>query len=198
MDTPPLPRRKSIRLPAYDYAQNGAYFVTVCLKPRLPLLGRIAEADVGAGPRPARTLLSPLGAIVEHTWTDLPKHNPGLVLGPFVVMPDHIHGILILEGRAGLGPARLPRFRNLCGSLRGSPPAGRTSCGVRRAPPSGSAATTITSSAISRTLTRPPPIFWAIPPGGRRKGLCNAGRQGGAFQRRLRAPAAPGPFVSRP
>ena len=105
MDTPPLPRRKSIRLPAYDYAQNGAYFVTVCLKPRLPLLGRIAEADVGAGPRPARTLLSPLGAIVEHTWTDLPKHNPGLVLGPFVVMPDHIHGILILEGRAGLGPA---------------------------------------------------------------------------------------------
>ena len=101
----PLPRRKHIRLPNYDYAQDGAYFVTVCLKPRLPLLGRIAEADVGAGPRPARTVLSPLGALVEQTWNDLPTPNPGLVLGPFIVMPAHVHGILILERRAGLGPA---------------------------------------------------------------------------------------------
>lgn len=101
MDPPPLPRRKPVRLANYDYAQNGAYFVTVCLKPRLPLLGKV----VGAGPRPARTVLSPLGALVEQTWTDLPNHNPGLILGPFIVMPDHVHGILILERRAGPGPA---------------------------------------------------------------------------------------------
>ncbi len=78
--------------------------MTVCIKPRLPLLGHI----VGAGPRPAHTELSPLGQIVVDTWNDLPNHNPGIALGPFIVMPDHIHGIVLLDDRAGLGPAPTP------------------------------------------------------------------------------------------
>lgn len=98
------PERKPLRLKEYDYSQNDAYFVTVCLKPRLPLFGRV----VGAGPRPARTELSPFGQIVVDTWNDLPEHNPGIALGPFIVMPDHIHGILLLDDRAGLGPAPTP------------------------------------------------------------------------------------------
>jgi len=101
---PQFPNRKNPRLPEYDYGQNGAYFVTICLKPRLPILSQV----VGAGPRPARTVLSPLGQLVTDTWNDLPNHNPGISLGPFIVMPDHIHGIMILEGRAGLGPAPTP------------------------------------------------------------------------------------------
>ena len=96
-----LPFRKTIRLPQMNYTQNGAYFVTTCLKPRIPLLGSV----VGAGPRPARVELTSFGKIVEETWLDLPNHNCNMTLGPFVVMPDHVHGILILEGRAGLGPA---------------------------------------------------------------------------------------------
>ena len=95
------PKRKNPRLDQYDYTQNGAYFVTICLKPRVPILGHL----VGAGPRPARVELSPFGKIVMDTWFDLPNHNPGVILGPFIVMPDHIHGILILNDRAGLGPA---------------------------------------------------------------------------------------------
>ena len=108
MDIPPLPRRKTIRLQNYDYSQSGAYFVTICTAQRETLFGKIispATNAVGAGPRPARVELSPYGKIAAHTWNDLPNHNSGLVLGPSIIMPDHIHGILILEGRAGLGPA---------------------------------------------------------------------------------------------
>ena len=100
----PFPNRKNPRLPKYDYSQNGAYFVTICLKPRLPILSQV----VGAGPRPARSVLTPLGQLIADTWNDLPNHNPGISLGPFIVMPDHIHGVVILEGRAGLGPAPTP------------------------------------------------------------------------------------------
>ena len=103
-----LPCRKTIRLQNYDYSQNGAYFVTICTAQRQPLFGKIISLPsnaVGAGPRPARVELSPYGEIVAQTWDDLPNHNSGLSLGPFIIMPDHIHGILILEGRAGLGPA---------------------------------------------------------------------------------------------
>ena len=107
MDTP-RPCRKTIRLQSYDYSQAGAYFVTICTAQRQPLFGKIIPLPsnaVGAGPRPARVELSPYGEIVAQIWDDLPNHNSGLSLGPFIIMPDHIHGILILEGRAGLGPA---------------------------------------------------------------------------------------------
>ncbi len=97
-----LPQRRPLRLPEYDYAANGAYFVTVCVANRTPMLGTL----VGAGPRPARVELSPFGQIVEDVWNDLPNHTTGVALGPFVIMPDHIHAIIMLDdGRAGLGPA---------------------------------------------------------------------------------------------
>lgn len=99
-----LPKRKPLRLKEYDYSQTGAYFVTICTHERVPIFGHI----VGAGPRPARTELSPLGQIVVDTWNDLPTHNPGIALGPFIVMPDHIHSIVVLDDRAGLGPAPTP------------------------------------------------------------------------------------------
>lgn len=99
-----LPKRKPLRLKEYDYSQNGAYFVTVCTQDRKPLFGHI----VGAGPRPARTELSPLGLVIVETWNNLPRHNSGISLGPFIAMPDHIHGIVILDDRAGLGPAPTP------------------------------------------------------------------------------------------
>ena len=117
MDTPPLPHRKTIRLQNYDYSQNGAYFVTICTAQRQPILGKLIPPTsnaVGAGPRPAQVALSPFGEIVAQTWDDLPNHNSGLSLGPFMIMPDHIRGIRSLEGRAGLGPLR--QFQNWCGS----------------------------------------------------------------------------------
>ena len=97
-----FPARSHLRLKEYDYAQNGAYFVTVCVEGRAQILGHI----VGAGPRPARCELTPFGDIVQNVWNSLPQHTTGITLGPFVIMPDHIHAIILLDDRrAGLGPA---------------------------------------------------------------------------------------------
>lgn len=81
-------RRKPIRLPHYDYAAAGAYFITVCVEDRRNLLGKVQDAD---------TLLSPAGDVVLQTWLDLPKHYSFVELDEFVVMPNHIHGLIWLQ-----------------------------------------------------------------------------------------------------
>ena len=99
-----MPDRKPTRIPGFAY-DHGAWFVTICTKDRAPLFGSI----VGAGSKPARVELTDAGKIVEETWFDLPNHTKGVILGPFVVMPDHVHGIIQLDGqRAGLEPAPTP------------------------------------------------------------------------------------------
>lgn len=103
-----LPERKPIRLPEFDY-DHGACFVTICTQDRAPLFGQI----VGAGSKPARVELTEYGKIVWQTWNDLPNHIPNIELGPFIAMPDHVHGIVTIHGqRAGLEPAptRLPEI----------------------------------------------------------------------------------------
>jgi REP element-mobilizing transposase RayT len=100
------PSRRSIRLKGYDYAQPGAYYVTICTAGRLCIFGEVAADAVQ---------LSPIGSIVEATWKELPQHYPFVELDSFVVMPNHVHGVLFLldepsfEGYvvgAGLRPAR--------------------------------------------------------------------------------------------
>ena len=89
------PQRKSIRLTHYDYLQNGAYFVTICTKDRLPTIDSQEIRD-----------------IIQETWDNLPKHYPEVVLDKFVIMPNHIHAIIIINNNyynfvgAGLRPAR--------------------------------------------------------------------------------------------
>jgi REP element-mobilizing transposase RayT len=77
--------RRSVRLPAYDYAAPGAYFVTVCTHGRRCLFGTVREH---------RTELSREGGIVAACWEALPRHFPAVRLDAFVVMPNHVHGIL--------------------------------------------------------------------------------------------------------
>jgi len=81
------PRRRSIRLPAYDYRWNGAYFVTICAKHRSCLFG-----DIVAG----ESLANEFGKIVNACWTEIPSHAPYVMLDAFVLMPNHAHGVLIL------------------------------------------------------------------------------------------------------
>lgn len=94
--------RTSPRLLDYDYAQPGAYFVTACTKNRKCVLGRVTGETV---------TLSVEGEIVKSVWQALPNHYPHLKLDEFIIMPNHIHGILwLLETRqphvgAGLRPA---------------------------------------------------------------------------------------------
>ncbi len=83
-----LPSRRSLRLRGYDYSQAGAYFVTICADERMCLFGSV----VGA-----RMQLSEWGSIVQAHWHDLSSRYPSIDLDAFVVMPDHIHGIIVLN-----------------------------------------------------------------------------------------------------
>lgn len=78
-------RVDSARLASWDYSKPGWYFVTFCTHQRRPCLSEIAQ---GA----AR--LTPIGEIVSEEWTRTPLVRPEVALGSFVVMPDHLHGLL--------------------------------------------------------------------------------------------------------
>jgi len=85
-------RRKRLRLSKYDYAQAGAYFVTVCTRERACLFGEVASEEI----RP-----NAIGRIVAVCWNDIPRHNPGVDVDALTIMPNHIHGILFLGVGAG-------------------------------------------------------------------------------------------------
>lgn len=80
--------RRSIRLKGYDYSQAGAYFVTICAKDRQCLFGEIQQGEM---------YLNDLGKIVYDAWHDLPNHYLHMELDAFVIMPNHIHGIIALS-----------------------------------------------------------------------------------------------------
>jgi REP element-mobilizing transposase RayT len=80
--------RRSIRLKGYDYSLAGAYFVTVCVHRGRCLLGEIRDGEMH---------LNGLGEIAAAAWDDLPNHYPHVVLGAFVVMPNHVHGVVVLD-----------------------------------------------------------------------------------------------------
>ena len=77
--------RRSIRLKDYDYAQNGAYFVTLCGHERACLFGEIDDQG--------NMKLSDLGEIVQEEWTQTAVVRPYVILDEFIVMPNHFHAI---------------------------------------------------------------------------------------------------------
>ncbi|MBI2297941.1 MAG: transposase [Armatimonadetes bacterium] len=83
-----LPARRSIRLPEYDYAGQGGYFVTIVTAGRACWFGQIDETGVA---------LSALGRIAEEEWRRTAEMRPGVDLDAFVVMPNHLHAILIID-----------------------------------------------------------------------------------------------------
>jgi REP element-mobilizing transposase RayT len=94
---PKQQHRRSIRAKRYDYATLGAYFVTVCTYQRRSLLGAIRSGIVG---------LSEIGCMVQKVWNELPSNYEGVETDAFVVMPNHIHGIVVL---VGAGPRACPK-----------------------------------------------------------------------------------------
>ncbi|MBW3631722.1 MAG: transposase [Chloroflexi bacterium] len=98
MDRHCLPDRCSIRLRGYDYTQNTAYFVTICVNQWLCMFGDIVDGVMRC---------STVGQVVESAWQDLPHHTPGLILDAWVIMPNHLHGIVILPGK--LSPESLSK-----------------------------------------------------------------------------------------
>jgi len=107
--------RRSLRLGNYDYSQGGAYFVTICTQDRVLRFGRIVDGQME---------LNATGTMIQGVWGRLNEHYAGLEVDEFVVMPNHLHGILVLgcddatipeEDRQWPGRARrVPRRRLGC------------------------------------------------------------------------------------
>lgn len=114
----PLRNRRSIRLSGFDYSQDGAYFVTVCTQNRDCVFGEIEDGNM---------VLNSYGQIVSKVWRDLPDHYFHVRSDQFVVMPNHIHGIIILnrdhvvgiDVGAGLKPAPTAKIHALPEIIRG-------------------------------------------------------------------------------
>lgn len=81
-------RIESTRLQSWDYGSNGAYFITICTINRKHFFGNIQDGKMH---------LSEIGLLAEKHWLEIPQHFPFVSLGNFVVMPDHTHGILIIN-----------------------------------------------------------------------------------------------------
>jgi putative transposase len=96
---PDIHHRRSIRLGEYDYSANGAYFVTICVQGRECLFGVIAGGEMR---------LNDAGQMVKEVWKGLPGRFPTMVLDEFVVMPNHVHGIICIVG----APLAAPGFES--------------------------------------------------------------------------------------
>lgn len=123
-------RIPSARAPWWDYSTNAAYFVTICVQNKTPHFGQVENNQV---------VLSELGHHADACWRDIPNHFPFVLLDAFIVMPDHVHGIIIInkssspletQNLASLPPARHassappanrfgPQSRNLASIVRG-------------------------------------------------------------------------------
>lgn len=119
---PELNNRKQTRLTDYDYAENGHYFVTMCSNNRQNIFVECSNT-VGAGLASARQLedasifnndsasgnnfkLSPVGKIIQKQWNDIPNHHKGIELDAYVIMPNHVHGIIIINQKNKRADAR--------------------------------------------------------------------------------------------
>jgi REP element-mobilizing transposase RayT len=86
--------RRSIRLRGYDYTHRGAYAVTLCIYQRECILGVVASG---------KAISNELGRLVKACWEEIPVHFPNTDLDMFVVMPNHVHGIIVLRDSLNTG-----------------------------------------------------------------------------------------------
>lgn len=85
-------RIESTRLRNWDYGSNAAYFITICTKNRTRFFGEIDDKEM---------VLNAIGKLAKFYWIEIPKHFPFIALGNFVVMPNHVHGILTIDKNNG-------------------------------------------------------------------------------------------------
>jgi REP element-mobilizing transposase RayT len=86
------PKRRSIRLPTHDYSTGGCYFVTICAHQREALFGQVVGGEMRC---------NVLGDIVAEAWHGLAERYGWVVLDAWIVMPNHFHGVLTIEGIDG-------------------------------------------------------------------------------------------------
>ena len=81
-------RVESTRLRHWDYSSNGTYFITLCTKNRESFLGEIVDGEMQ---------LSEIGKIVQKYWLEIPDHFSFIMLNNFIIMPNHMHGIVVID-----------------------------------------------------------------------------------------------------
>src|ERR1700726_4676614 len=86
------PGHRSIRLPGHDYSSSGLYFITICSHEKKCILGHIADE---------RVELTSIGCIVRESWVSIPSHFTATRLHEFVIMPNHLHGIVEICAKPG-------------------------------------------------------------------------------------------------
>lgn len=84
-------RRKEIRIPEFYYSQTGANFITIVTQDRKTIFGQVEDGEM---------VLNNVGKLAEEVWLALPKHFPNVELGEWVIMPNHIHGIISIKVEA--------------------------------------------------------------------------------------------------
>jgi REP element-mobilizing transposase RayT len=101
-------RIESTRYRGYDYSSPGKYFITICTKNRKSYFGEVENGKL---------ISSELGKIAEIFWREIPDHFPNIKLDEFIIMPDHIHGIIIIEA-PNLGASTIGiiinQFKRIC------------------------------------------------------------------------------------
>ena len=85
-------KRRSIRLQGYDYSQAGAYYITVCTRNRECLFGNVVDGQMQS---------NEAGQIVQAVWDGLQQCYEGIELDAFIIMPNHVHGIVVIRPRVG-------------------------------------------------------------------------------------------------
>ena len=80
--------RKLNRLKDYNYSQDGYYFITICTKNRDESFGKIKNNEM---------ILNEIGTITQKCWLEISQHFPNVLLDEFIIMPDHVHGIIIIQ-----------------------------------------------------------------------------------------------------
>jgi REP element-mobilizing transposase RayT len=84
---PKVHHRRSIRLKEYDYAQAGGYYVTIVASHRELLFGEVVNGEMRLNER---------GKIADACWREIPNHFPNVELGAHMIMPNHMHGIILI------------------------------------------------------------------------------------------------------
>ncbi|MEE0929181.1 MAG: transposase [Acutalibacteraceae bacterium] len=110
-----LPKRKDLRMKEYDYSENGHYFVTVCTAERKETLSSIM---VGEGLAPPEVKLTSLGKIAEEQIGALNERYGNVTVENYVIMPDHIHLLLFIDGFDAGGASPSPTLSDIICSFK--------------------------------------------------------------------------------
>lgn len=96
--------RKQIRLTGYDYAKNGAYFITICTQNRECVFGDVLSVGARhAVPDPMNSISTAIfmpnemGKIAKESWRNIGEHFENVEMGPYMIMPNHMHGIICID-----------------------------------------------------------------------------------------------------